>query len=93
MNEMESLIIALCAGCLLGTVFYGGLWWTIQKGTSASYPALWFFTSFWLRIGITVAGFYGIANGDWKSLLACLAGFVIARIIITRLTREIRHAN
>jgi len=92
MQLMLTLSGALLAGLLLGAIFFGGLWWTVQKGVSARQPALWFVPSFLLRTGITLAGFYfvsgaGWTNPDWKRLLVCLSGFIIARIIITRLTR------
>jgi hypothetical protein len=34
-----------------------------------------------------LAGFYSVSGGHWDRLLACLLGFVIARFIVTRLTR------
>jgi len=93
MSEIEALTLALGAGCILGAIFYGGLWWTVHKGVLSSHPALWFFCSFWLRIGIILAGFYEVASGDWKRMLACLAGFIIARFAVARLTRERAHAH
>jgi len=93
------LSAALLAGLLLGAMFFGGLWWTVQKGMSARQPALWFGLSFLLRTAIALAGFYLIsgAGSDWKRLLACLCGFIIARLMITRMTRlnmsvEVNHA-
>ena len=93
MNEIGILALVLSAGGALGAIFYGGLWWTVWKGISSSHPALWFFASFWLRLGIVLVGFYEIAYGDWKRLLACLTGFITARIIVTRLTREFAYAD
>jgi len=93
MTDLWILAPALGAGCLLGAIFYGGLWWTVQKGISSAHPALWFFASFWLRLGIALAGFYVVANGDWKRMLACLAGFIIARFAVALLTRERVHAH
>ena len=87
MNETLSLLLALVTGVLLGAVFFGGLWWTVQKGVSSKRPALWFFGSLLLRTSIALAGFYFIARGHWERLLVCLLGFVIARLIVTRLTR------
>ena len=66
MNDITILLLALGTGCLIGTIFYGGLWWTIQKGILSPHPELWFFCSFWLRIAIALAGFYAVADGDWK---------------------------
>jgi F1F0 ATPase subunit 2 len=97
MNETLLFVLALLAGMLLGAIFFGGLWWTVLKGVSAQQPALWFSISFLLRTGIALAGFYYVAGSDWKRLLACLSGFIIARFIVTRLTairsaEEMSHA-
>jgi F1F0 ATPase subunit 2 len=86
MNEMLTLALALGAGGGLGAMFFGGLWWTVQKGVSSKQPALWFVGSLLLRMIMTLVGFYLVSGGDWKRLLACLLGFVIARFIATRLT-------
>jgi F1F0 ATPase subunit 2 len=82
-----ALVLALLAGVLLGTIFFGGLWWTIRKGLSSKQPAALFFFSLLLRTGMAMGGFYFVARGDWRRLLACLLGFFLARILVTRLTR------
>ena len=87
MNESLILLLAGTAGGLLGAVFFGGLWWTVRKGVSSPRPAVWFFASMLLRMGIAVGGFYFVAGGQWERLLACLVGFILARLIVTRLTR------
>jgi F1F0 ATPase subunit 2 len=95
MNEIIILAATLIAGILLGTIFFGGLWWTVRKGVTAKIPALWFLASSMLRTIIALAGFYFVARGDWKKLLVCLLGFVMARFIVLRLTRsnkETKHA-
>lgn len=89
MSEIVSLGLALVAGVVLGAIFFGGLWWTVQKMVSSKQPALWVFGSLMLRMGITLAGLYAIGRGDWERLLACLLGFVIGRMLVTRLTRAI----
>lgn len=86
MHEIGWLVLALVAGLLLGAVFFGGLWWTVRKGLTAKRPALWFLSSMLLRTGITLGGFYLVGDHDVWRLLACLAGFVAARLIVTRLT-------
>ena len=72
MNEIVALLLALVTGALLGAIFFGGLWWTVQKGFASKQPALWFFGSLLLRTGIVLAGFYFIAHGHWERLLVCL---------------------
>jgi len=90
MNETWILILAGVVGVLLGALFFGGLWWTVRKGTSSQRPALWFFGSFLLRTSLTLAGFYGVAGSQWERLLACLVGFVMGRLIVMRLTPTVQ---
>ena len=73
---------------LLGAIFFGGLWWTVRKGVSSEQPALWFFGSLLLRMSIALAGFYLVSGGHWERLLLCLVGFVMARLVVTWLTRS-----
>jgi F1F0 ATPase subunit 2 len=87
MSETSAIILAMLAGSLLGTVFYGGLWWTIQRSVGSNVPALLFGGSFLVRTFIAVAGFYLVSQGDWRRLLACLFGFLLARLFVTRMTR------
>ena len=86
MNETLTLVLALLTGLVLGAMFFGGLWWTVQKVVSSTRSTLWLLGSLLLRTSIALAGFYLIARGHWKRLLVCLLGFIIARFIITRLT-------
>lgn len=90
MIDPLSLAYALIAGIMLGVIFFGSLLWTVRKGVSAKHPAFWFFGSMLLRTGITLGGFYLIAGTDWKRLLFCLLGFIIARWIVTRLTNKVK---
>ena len=87
MNETLTLALAWLAGGLLGAIFFGGLWWTVRKGVSSPQPALWFFGSLLLRMSIVLAGFYFVSGGQWKRLVACLVGFIIARVVVTWLMR------
>ena len=88
MTNYLELCLAFSAGFLLGAFFFGGLWWTVRKGVSSEQPAFWFFGSLLLRMSIVLAGFYFASGGHWERLLLCLAGFVIARLAVTRLTRS-----
>ena len=87
MNDTLMLALAWMAGGVLGAVFFGGLWWTVRRGVSSRRPALWFLGSGLLRMSIAVAGFYFVGLGHWERLLACLVGFVMARLVVTWLTR------
>lgn len=84
----DTLILAWAwgTGVVLGAFFFGGLWWTVRKGVAGQRPALLFLTSFLLRTSIALGGLYVVSGGHWDRLMAGLLGFVIARLIVTRLT-------
>jgi len=98
----EMLILALLTGAALGIFFFVGLWWTVRKGLVSKTPATWFFLSFFLRMAVALSGFYWIAQiGQWQHLAIALLGFIIARLVWTRiatspydqeLIREKHHA-
>jgi len=84
-----AFVVALSAGMLLGAVFFGGLWWTVRKGVSSPRPAAWFLGSWLVRTGIILAGFYFASGCHGDRLLACLVGFVIARLLVIRLVTRL----
>jgi F1F0 ATPase subunit 2 len=87
LKEFVMLDLEFFAGVALGAIFFGGLWWTVRKGVSSQIPGLLFAGSLLVRTSFTVAGFYYVSHGDWLKLLACLLGFITARLFVTRLTR------
>jgi F1F0 ATPase subunit 2 len=78
---------ALAAGMVLGTVFFGGLWWTVSRALTATNPGLWFGLSALLRMAVAVYGLYFYARLGIPSLVACVCGLLIARGAVKRLTR------
>lgn len=88
MNDPLTIALSAFAGLFLGTVFFGGLWWTIRMGVASGNPALWFFCSLMIRMAAVFAGLYWIGKDDWKRLVACLFGLIVARFAVTWLTRQ-----
>ena len=87
MSDMLMGIFAMLGGLALGGVFFGGLWWTVQRGAISASPARWFIGSFVLRTAIVLAGFYFIGGGQLGRLGLCLLGFLLARILVLVATR------
>lgn len=88
MNEIIVLTGISISGFLLGIFFFGGLWFTVSNGLLSKSPALWFTISLLVRVTAVVTGFYYLSSGHWERLMACLLGFVIARIAVTKWTRQ-----
>jgi len=94
MTETLRLMLALLIGISLGAIFFGGLWWTVRRALSSRQPALWFLCSMVSRTWLVMAGFYWVARGDWVRLPVCFFGFIAARLMVTRFTRqEAGHAH
>ena len=89
MNETAYMILAFTGGIVLGILFFGGLWFTVKKAVTAKVPALWIFSSFFLRVSITLVGFYFIGAGNWQRLVVSLVGFIVARFVVIRFTKSI----
>ena len=85
MNDAMTLVLAVLAGLVLGGFFFGGLWWTVKRSMVSTQPALLIMGSYLGRIAIAVGGFYLALQGGWHSLLACMGGFLIARVLVTRI--------
>lgn len=88
MNETASLLCSCITGLLLGAIFFGGLWWTINFSLYSKYAALYFQLSMLLRTTIVLSGFHLLLGENWQKLLAGLCGFLIARLVATRLARS-----
>jgi F1F0 ATPase subunit 2 len=87
MHDALAAMLVLIAGFALGIFFFGGLWWSVRKGLASKWPALWFFASLIVRMSATLAGFYMIADSHWQRWLLSLAGFLIARLLVSCRTR------
>ncbi|HED33543.1 MAG TPA: ATPase F0F1 [Gammaproteobacteria bacterium] len=97
MNEPMALVLTMmlpfAEGALLGVFFFTGLWWTVRKLESAKSVALLFFSSMLIRTSVVILGFYYLLGEDWQHLTAGLIGFIIARIIISRIIRITDPSN
>ncbi len=84
MTDVLPMLVPGLGGVGLGVFFFGGLWWTVRRGIRSRHAALWFTGSLLVRAGAALAGIYWLAAGRWERMLACIAGFFIARLLVTR---------
>lgn len=88
MNEILNTALVLIAGIALGIIFFGGLWFTVKKMVHSIKPSFLLLSSFFLRVGITLVGFYFVGAGSLQELLICLVGFIAARFIVLHFTKS-----
>ena len=79
--------LPLLGGAILGSIFFGGLWWTVRSLATSRRPGLLFTASLAIRTIIVLAGFYLLGRDRWQNYLALLIGVLAARIVLTRLLR------
>ena len=91
--EIITLSLAVLAGALIGTIFFGGLWWTVLYGLKVKRPALLFVLSLTARFGLALIGFYFVGGGHLERLAACLVGFIVSRGVIGRLIANRRKTD
>jgi F1F0 ATPase subunit 2 len=72
-------------GLISGTLFFGGLWWTVRAGAVMRQPVIWFPISLAIRAGLLAFGFYNVAANGIQASLLFMAGLLIARTAMFRL--------
>lgn len=84
MRGPVSILLLLAAGFGLGLFFFGGLWLTVRASPASRHPTVLMLGSFWARTVLVVAGFVAAIASRWQNALACLLGFIIARVLLAR---------
>ena len=84
MSEALRLALAAAAGFLLGAGYFAGLWWTVRKLNQSTAPGALVLVSFLLHNALVAAGFVLASGRTWQGIVACLLGFVAARLLVVR---------
>jgi F1F0 ATPase subunit 2 len=77
-------VLALSTGFCLGILFFGGLWMTVLAIPKSRHPVVIAVASFWVRTAVVIAGLLLAMDSLWQRALACLMGFIFARILLSR---------
>ncbi|MEZ5126757.1 MAG: ATP synthase subunit I [Thermoleophilia bacterium] len=82
--DAVGVLAALVAGAALGALYLLGLWYTVRRQPRLKYPGVWLLLSMVGRIALLLGGFYLVMAGSPLRLLACVVGFLLTRIALTR---------
>lgn len=93
MREAADRMLAGLGGLGIGAVFFGGLWWTVRQGVTSKRPALLFLGSIVVRMGFALAGFYRVMDHRWERGVACLIGFIAARLAVRKAVERFSGAG
>jgi F1F0 ATPase subunit 2 len=69
-------------GAVIGALYFGRLWRTIRRLPRLNHPMLWLLADTLARLGLVLAAFLLVSQGQWARLVACLAGLVAAWIYL-----------
>lgn len=83
------IIVSLAIGAVLGAIYFAGLWITVRRLAITRQPALLMLVSFIGRVAVVLLGFYFVTDGRWERLIACLAGFLLARTLLIRRLHDV----
>lgn len=79
------LAVGLAAGAAVGALYFLWLWWALRRLVDRRRAGFWFAAHLVLRFAFALAGFALLARGGGLPTVAAgLAGFVAARIWLTR---------
>lgn len=84
-NDFLLLMTAFGAGIVLGAFYFYGLWLTVRRLPSARRPVVMSLSSFFGRLAVVLVCFYLVTAGQWERLVACLVGFLAARIVLVKI--------
>jgi F1F0 ATPase subunit 2 len=91
--QAEPLLVCFFAGAVLGAFYFGGLWWTVQRAGAAQRPLLLLVASWLVRATVLLLGMYFVMGGDWRRLIACVAGVLAARGVLVYFLRPARPST
>lgn len=77
-------IAGATAGLLMGGLYFGGLWLTVNRAAGARNPQLLLGASFLGRSALLLAAFYLLLLPGWEGAAGGMVGFLAARKAWTR---------
>ena len=63
-------------GALIGALYFGRLWLSIRALPRLNHPMLWLLAGTFARLGLVLAAFLLVSQGQWARLVACLVGLI-----------------
>lgn len=81
-------MLAFFIGIILGILYFGGLYISVQKINKVKYPSLLMTLSLILRMGLLIGAFFYIAKLGHKDILFALVGVILVRLIMTLVVKN-----
>jgi F1F0 ATPase subunit 2 len=82
------LVVGFFGGVVLGLVFFGGLYWSVQQLPTVKHPGLLMMASLLMRMAVLLTGLYFLMAGEIKNLLAAVVGVMLMKFVMIARVRE-----
>lgn len=76
------MIGAFFGGMVLGLIFFGGLYWSVQRIGRVKNPGPLMLISGVVRMAVLLLGLYFLGSNDISRFLAVLAGVVVVKFML-----------
>lgn len=76
------MAIGFMGGVLLGIIFFGGLYWSVQMIGRVKYPGPLMAVSAIIRMSVLLLGIYFLGGHDIKRILAILTGVILVKFLV-----------
>jgi F1F0 ATPase subunit 2 len=77
------LILGVVAGSCIGAGFFGALWWTTHRLSTARRPGLLLAASLFGRLGLLALSLVVLVRLDAALLIGALIGLIVVRVAMT----------
>ena len=75
-------------GVILGVIFFGGLYWTVQKLTKVKHPSVLMTCSLLFRMAVLLSVLFYVSKSGYKGILYALLGMFLVRVIMTLIIKK-----
>ncbi|HSP46599.1 MAG TPA: ATP synthase subunit I [Clostridiaceae bacterium] len=82
------MFIAFLAGILLGILYFGGLYVTVNHMKRTRHPALLMMGSFIFRMAVLLFGFYLLRNGGAYHMIIALFAVILVKFVMVAMVRR-----
>lgn len=81
--DWQGIAVAFLLGGVLGAGYVALLWASVRSLAGTPRPFRRLLGGVAIRLGLVLGSFYLIMDGQWDRLIACLLGFLVARVATT----------
>jgi|LSQX01.1.fsa_nt_gb F1F0 ATPase subunit 2 len=81
-------MIAFIMGIILGGVYFGGLYLSVQKINQVKRPGLLMSLSLVVRMVILIGAFFYLAKSGTRNILFALVGVILVRFVMIYLAKN-----